>query len=538
VSYEQVPPEIEDLLLIVCGNEWPDGDTGQLRSDAVAWRSAAKTLASAEQSANHAAMLAESGFNGQAGTAFTDYWNSLTSGNESFMPLLEQVCGELADSLDQVADQIETVRIDIVTSVIILAAELAWDEAMSFFTAGASEAAAAAEIAATRVTILRLVRKAILQLAEHEIKQTMLQFVIDLIAQGIEKVEHPGMHFNIAEAGDAAINGAVGGAVGFGSGMLFKGLGHGISKIDDLNGGVGRQALARLGEPRAAPGGDDAVGEPAGGRLNRTRTVAGYSGRLLGDIALNVAVGPAEAAAQDAALDGGQVSTSDPQAGAMNGIGNGVFGRLSKVNPGDGPLDTALKRSGGLLSGGLEHLKGMLGHGPGQAPPGEPSDSDTGSVHSQESVYVTAPPTRAPSPVPGAHDVAMEPPPPPGLPGFETVLTPGLPGFETVLTAGAAGPATAPAPMTAAGQDADSDSASVHSQESVYVTAPPTRAPSPVPDIPDGTAESAPPPVRTGPRGLPGFETAVDSSPEAAVEAATETAEEGATAGPRKLSLD
>jgi hypothetical protein len=332
VSFEHIPPSIETLLLVVVGNNWPDGDTGQLRSDATAWRQASQTLSSIGDSANMAANMAEQGMTGPAGEAFTNYWKNFTGGDQGFFQVLAQVCDELADSLDEAADQIETVRIDIIISVSILAAELAWDAAMAFWTGGASMAAAAEEIAATRLTVLRYLSRAAVELVEHEVKQTLQQFLIDLIAQAIEKREHPGKQINWQEAGDAAINGAVGGAVGDGAGLLFKGVGKGLSKLDqNLFGG------------KVTSGLDNLADKPWYVRLPT---------QMVGDIAVNEPTNTAEAAAQDAALDDGQVSHGDPIAGAQNAIGNGAFGRgrnfLKGVKGTDEPIDLAIVKLKGL----------------------------------------------------------------------------------------------------------------------------------------------------------------------------------------------
>jgi hypothetical protein len=481
MSYEDVPPEIEYLLLIVCGNEWPDGDIGQLRSDADAWRSVSESLSGVQQEASSYARLAEEGWSGAAGEAFSTYWNSLTGGSQSFIPLLAQVCGELADSLDEAADQIETVRIDIVASVMILAAELAWDAAMAFCTAGATEELAVEQILETRVAVLNYIRQAAMELAYHEVKQAAIQFVVDLIAQGIEKIQHSDIPINWEEAGYAAVNGAVGGAVGFGAGLLLKGLGKGIFELDKLAGEPGAQALDHLSgmpifkaqpksaltgggtahpgsegniggdasadagaAPRPRPGGEpsagtasgasgprpagnagsDAAGHAggsAGGEVSVTadgdpRTapntesgadpaprepytwgkVAAYPAKLLGDMALNVAVGPAEAAAQDAALNNGQVSQSDPIAGALNGIGNGGFGRIRKVNPGDEPLDMAVKGSQELLGKWPLGIKNALW-------PGAVQPSGTSDHSGPPSESSTQAPPHAPSPTPSTH---------------------------------------------------------------------------------------------------------------------------------------
>jgi hypothetical protein len=74
--------------------------------------------------------------------------------------------------------------------------------------------------------------------------------------------------------------------------------------------------------------------------------------QMVGDIAVNEPTNTAEAAAQDAALDEGQVSHGDPIAGAQNAIGNGAFGRgrnfLKGVKGTDEPIDLAIVKLKGL----------------------------------------------------------------------------------------------------------------------------------------------------------------------------------------------
>jgi hypothetical protein len=149
------------------------------------------------------------------------------------------------------------------------------------------------------------------------------------------------------------------------------------------------------GDQRTAPNTESGA-DPAPGEPYTLGKVAAYPAKLFGDMALNVAVGPAEAAAQDAALNNGQVSRSDPIAGALNGVGNGGFGRIRKVNSGDEPLDMAVKQSQEFLGTWPQGVKNALWPGAGQ-----PSGT---SDHSGPPSQSSAPaPPHAPSPTPSTH---------------------------------------------------------------------------------------------------------------------------------------
>ncbi|MFB7504702.1 hypothetical protein [Streptomyces broussonetiae] len=173
--------------------------------------------------------------------------------------------------------------------------------------------AAAAEIAAARVLCLSFLRKAVARALTRVAESVVAQEGFALLAQVIELAQHHRRSLDGSQLKVAAVNGAVGCAVGFGAGLLGGALGHGPAK------GVRAARFGALG-----PGAADLVWQ------------GGYS----------ALAGMAEGAAQDAAFG----LSGDYVAGAANGSFNGVWGsRRTAMNP----------RNLGSISP-ADHLEGKL----------------------------------------------------------------------------------------------------------------------------------------------------------------------------------
>jgi hypothetical protein len=312
VAEHVVPPGVQVLLEIVVGNQWPEGNEGDLRVLAANWRNAGTLVNGLVDGTRTATAQVDAAL--QAGTArgaIDTVLHGLTEGDQAYLPTLAAVCTSLGDALDGMALEIETLRIEIIAQLVVLAAEIAIDIALAPFTFGASESAAVAQTAAARITCTMLIRKAVIKLIAHLAESEFNQVGLDFFAQFIEICQHRRSGFDAGELRIAATNGAVGGAVGFGMG----GLG----------------ALFKKGIGKAA--GDHRLGFGAG---------------VLFDGGWGAASGAAEASAQDAALGG----SGDTTTGAMNGAFSGFKGAgHSALNPHDKIPLTA----GHYFESGLNH---------------------------------------------------------------------------------------------------------------------------------------------------------------------------------------
>jgi hypothetical protein len=251
--------------------------------------------------------------------------------------------------------EIETLRIEIIAQLVILAAEIAIDLALAPFTFGASEGAAVAETAATRVAVNVLIRKTVIKLIAHLTESEFNQVGLDFFAQFIEICQHRRSGFDTNELKTAAINGAVGGAVGFGMGGLGSLVKSGLGK------GLGDH-LPGFGSDR-----------PTG-----WKDAAGFGAGVLFDGGWGAASGAAEASAQDAALGG----SGDTNTGAMNGAFSGFKGAgHSALNP----HDKFSLEAGHYFDSGLNHAWDKAF----PTPSGDHSGPDT---HTPDNTFTSPPP--------------------------------------------------------------------------------------------------------------------------------------------------
>jgi hypothetical protein len=272
-------------------------------------------------------------------------------------------------------------------------------------------------VTSTRLTILSIVRRAATQLAIHEVKQTLLQTIIDLTAQIYEKIHGDRQSINMTEVGGAAINGAIGGTVGFGSGLLGK--------------LVSRNGAKLPGELLSGSSFGAIFDDLSGSGLNGAGKLMVKSVTLVGDAGWNSATGAAEAAAQDAALNGGHVTQDDSQAGALNGIGISLFGHAhDALNPaGHGIIDSGIHKISSLTrapkEGTRDQPPGLPGFDGNFELPGIPAVSDTFGNETTAAINdILGPPTYTPQP---HTEMAADPEqpqgpadsPPPGLPGLD-----------------------------------------------------------------------------------------------------------------------
>ncbi|MGW7674261.1 WXG100-like domain-containing protein [Streptomyces sp. NPDC054775] len=327
-----VPPELQNLLMVVVGNKWPTGDETALRAEAAVWRESAETIRGCAQDVAEVRARVDAGLEGRTREAIDGFLDSLAGpGDDAALTLTVRCCEDAADALEALAIEIETLRIEIIGALAVLAVQLMVDLTVFFWAGG--PAAAAAEIAAARVLCLAFLRRAVVHALTRVTESVVAQVGFALLAQVIELGQH---HRDSVDGGElrvAAINGAVGGAVGFGAGLAGRLLARSVGKETHLTG---------LG----------AVGRGAG--------------RLVVQGGFSALTGMAEGAAQDAVfgLSGDWVS------GAANGSFNGAWGaRHAAMNP---------KNLGSISP--ADHLEDLAGRlprtpaGTGRPPtPGTPS---------------------------------------------------------------------------------------------------------------------------------------------------------------------
>ena len=218
----EIPSEITWLFPIVVGQSWPEGDETALRRMADAYRTAAEGVKAVIDEANGAASTVVSSQTGQAVQAFQDYWKKFADGDEAYLPKLQKICEQLAESCDGTALEVEYTKLSIIASLIALAIEIAALVAAAFATFGTASAGIPIAQQATRLIVQFTFRQLIIAI----LKEVAISVGIDAAIQGIQMLSGERKDWDWGKTGEAAVSGAVSGLVGGVSGGLkFQGGG-------------------------------------------------------------------------------------------------------------------------------------------------------------------------------------------------------------------------------------------------------------------------------------------------------------------------
>lgn len=226
----------QDLLQLVVGERWPNGDEGAMRALAGVWSQAAAGLAQIQQDADAAARAVAQYSQGGAADAFQSFWSSgfddgrTSRGNNGSPPALPfsvQFCNAMAQALNDGANQIETTKDTIIGNVAILAATVLPQIVAGFFDFGITDATAAGEIAGERVAtqaFLDAAKEFIAHVVEEALEQAGLQLDLNFVIQAKEWAEGHTDGINVKELGGSWLQGLEGGGLG-------AGFGQGIGKL-------------------------------------------------------------------------------------------------------------------------------------------------------------------------------------------------------------------------------------------------------------------------------------------------------------------
>lgn len=218
----EIPSEITWLFPIVVGQSWPEGDETALRRMADAYRTAGEGVKAVIDEANGAASTVVSSQTGQAVQAFQDYWKKFADGDEAYLPKLQKICEQLAESCDSTALEVEYTKLSIIASLIALAIEIAALIAAAFATFGTASAGIPIAQQATRLIVQFTFRQLIIAI----LKEVAISVGIDAAIQGIQMLSGERKNWDWGKTGEAAVSGAVSGLVGGVSGGLkFQGGG-------------------------------------------------------------------------------------------------------------------------------------------------------------------------------------------------------------------------------------------------------------------------------------------------------------------------
>ncbi|UWE13340.1 WXG100-like domain-containing protein [Actinacidiphila bryophytorum] len=225
-----VADEAKKIVMKLTGMWWPDADEGGLRDAATAWRTFADDIETLTAAANTTARTLIENNTGKAISAFDDpFWRRYYYGNRGWLQDMIDGARDLATALDQYADTVHNAVTRLEHELEIVGATIVAGTVLAFFTAGLTEAAAAAaaaEIVDLSATLGVTVTAEVATIAGTTLATAAVAGVesvtVDLaVTQPIAIATGQSNGLNLDEAADSALYGMVfGGGLGAGGGTL------------------------------------------------------------------------------------------------------------------------------------------------------------------------------------------------------------------------------------------------------------------------------------------------------------------------------
>lgn len=221
-----MPSGLQHLASIVAGN-FPQGDEDALWRLSDAWNKCAGEVESVLGDTEAAIKDALATMEGQTADAFKKYGDSLTQGDKAPFVVLHQLCEQIGDACDKVANEVQYTKISIIVALSILLAQIAVMLAMAVLTFGASTAAIPAAEAVTQGVVRGLI-EALVKMVQEIIKQIVLNEVtnlgVDAAIQGGQELFGHRKQWDTSLTKGAALSGVAGGLGGGIAGGVFGGV--------------------------------------------------------------------------------------------------------------------------------------------------------------------------------------------------------------------------------------------------------------------------------------------------------------------------
>lgn len=285
----------KEIVQDLTGMWWPEGDEGQLREAARAWRTFADDVKDITWAAHKSAQDVIDNNKGQSIEAFASFWRKYHGDGKGYLDDVADAAQDMAKALDKFADQIAEAKKKLEHELEIAGAVIVAGTALALFTGGISEAAAGAATAeilaassaagiAVSTTVAEIAGTVLATAAIGGIEAITVDVVV---AQGGRNLLGDQKGINLAEVEDAGTSGML-------LGGAFGAAGRGAKAIADAGGvknALGKMQLdgldnfsnplrnfeismPNLGGPRLAIAGEGPVG-PAGPLMRNAEESAG-----------------------------------------------------------------------------------------------------------------------------------------------------------------------------------------------------------------------------------------------------------------------
>ncbi|MEV7601201.1 TcdA/TcdB catalytic glycosyltransferase domain-containing protein [Kitasatospora sp. NPDC089797] len=303
-----VSPGLAQFFHIISGMPWPESDEGLLRDVRDDYLALADDLPQLNSYIQDAVRNCDQRLDGLTAQAFRKEWGKFVGTDSEPGPLDQshELCTQLAELANKVALSVEYTKWMAIAQLVQLLVEIAFAIAWSVFTGGASLIELEWQKILTRQFLIQLLKKLGQLIAMHTIGGVIGGLVLDAVLQAIQFGRGDRHEWDTDLTKQAAIFGAISGAIGGPLSILGEGLGKllgaGLSKLfvkttlDDLikglAGGVGKDLAGDVGKDLAGGVGKDLAG--------------GLSKELSKDLAAGLGKGLGEGAAGGAAKGAGK----------------------------------------------------------------------------------------------------------------------------------------------------------------------------------------------------------------------------------------
>ncbi|TDC73624.1 hypothetical protein E1285_44505, partial [Actinomadura sp. 7K507] len=254
----EIPEPVQWLGWII-GADWPEGDETAMRRCAEAWRTAGTEITELIEDLNQTASDVRTALDSGAAEAFGQKWEQWVTTDPQILTKLIESCGQLAETLDGGALDIEYAKYMFIALLIVTAIEIAYLIAAAFATFGASTAAIPAVQVAAQVTARTIAKELLERLSQRFLGAVLRGAVVgaveggglDLLVQSVQIAQGNRDGVDWSKTGAATLDGAIGGA-------LSGGISHGLGRVPGVGDGADT-ALGSMAKGMAREGTAEAI---------------------------------------------------------------------------------------------------------------------------------------------------------------------------------------------------------------------------------------------------------------------------------------
>ncbi|MFD8783547.1 hypothetical protein ACFV04_14760, partial [Kitasatospora sp. NPDC059599] len=222
-----VSPGVAQFFHIISGMPWPESDEGLLRDVRDDYLALAEDLPKLSEYILDAVQTCDKRMEGEAAKAFRKEWGQFVNTDQTQDPLRKaaELCTQLSELAGKVANTVEYTKWMAIGQLVQLLIEIAFAIAWSVFTGGFSLVQLEWQKILTRQFLLQLLKKLAQLIAMHTFGGIVGGLILDAIIQGIQ-FNHGDRHeWDKDLTKQAAIFGAISGAIGGPLSLIGEGLG-------------------------------------------------------------------------------------------------------------------------------------------------------------------------------------------------------------------------------------------------------------------------------------------------------------------------